>query len=75
MAKITVQVTRGVEVVTTECDEGDTVKALINSGHLRGVNVTTMVAQPGQIPTPVSVGTPLRDGDQVSQAPAQAKLG
>lgn len=72
---IKVTITQGVEVFTTECEEGDTIQHLMDKGMASTGGVTTTVNQPGQTPVVAAPSTALRDGDEVNQAPKSAKLG
>ncbi len=69
--KITVNIECGGEFVQTICNEGDTVQALFENGHLRGAEVTSTRLNG----SPARPTTPLRDGDTVVQVPKHGQQG
>lgn len=69
--KITVNIERGGEYIQTTCNEGDTVQALIQDGHLRGIEVTSTRVNGA----PAKPSTPLREGDTVTQIPRSGRQG
>lgn len=72
MAKqIKVTIEMGSEIITTSVDEGATVQALIEDGHLRGIEAASTRLNGA----PASPGTPLQDGDSVSQVPKSGRQG
>lgn len=72
MAKqIKVTIEMGSEVITTNVDEGSTIQALIEDGHLRGIEAASTRLNGA----PASPDTTLRDGDAVAQVPKSGRQG
>lgn len=69
--QIRVTIELGGEMITTEVPEGSTVQALIENGHLRGINAATTRLNGA----PASVNSPLQDGDEVTQVPKSGRQG
>lgn len=69
--QIRVTIELGGEMITTEVPEGSTVQALIENGHLRGINAASTRLNG----SPAAPSTPLRNGDSVSQVPKSGKQG
>jgi molybdopterin converting factor small subunit len=68
---IEVTIERGGESVNTIVPEGSTLSALIQDGHLRGVDVATTRVNGA----PADTKTPLRAGDSVAQVPKSGTQG
>ena len=69
--QITVTIQMGGETITTSVPEGATVQALIEDGHLRGINAALTRVNGA----PAAPDSPLCDGDQVSQVPKSGQQG
>ncbi len=69
--QITVTIEMGSEIIRTTVDEGSTVQALIEDGHLRGIESASTRLNGA----PAASSTPLQDGDSVSQVPKSGKQG
>jgi hypothetical protein len=68
---IEILVQRGAEEIRTEVPEGSTISALIEDGHLRGVNVANTRLNNA----PAGSGDTVYDGDTVTQVPRSGKQG
>ncbi len=71
MDQIKVTIERGGENVTTYVDEGSTVQALIEDGHLRGIESASTRLNGA----PADPSTTLQEGDSVCQVPKSGKQG
>lgn len=69
--QIEVTIERGGERVTAFVPEDSTVNALIEQGHLRGINVAGTRVNGG----PADGDTRLQHGDQVTQVPKSGEQG
>jgi hypothetical protein len=71
MAQIRIKIQMGGETIETNVDEGSTVQALIEGGHLRGIEVANTRLNGA----PASSRDTLQDGDSVSQVAKSGQQG